>query len=102
MTRIEIANKSNIIKALQDAGLVPPLCCRIILDVAISDVVKLYYECYADGDKLGKVDLATLITDALQNVSVQEMAVSPRGTAKNDPGPVTHHIPHPRLNGVES
>ena len=46
-------------KALAAAGLVPDNCSRMIVDVQVNDVVRVYYTCFGDEDLLRVVvDLA--------------------------------------------
>lgn len=37
-----------ITKALVDAGVVPPNCSRIILDITAYETVKVHYSCFGD------------------------------------------------------
>ncbi|KKN20053.1 hypothetical protein LCGC14_0939470 [marine sediment metagenome] len=45
---------------MEDAGILPDNCRRVIIDIAYDDAVKVYYECYGD-ERLLKIDFASHI-----------------------------------------
>ncbi len=50
-------------KKLSDAGVVPPMCRRILIDIPFNEVVKVYYETYAD-EKMFTAELAVALEKA--------------------------------------
>ncbi len=42
----------ELVKKLKDKGFLPPNCKRILVDISVDDVVKIYFACYADRDAL--------------------------------------------------
>lgn len=38
----------DYLKSFIDAGILPPLCCRMIIDLKHDSVVQVYYECLGD------------------------------------------------------
>lgn len=46
--KIDIASGINLGKALADSGLLPENCRRIIIDIFCDELVKIYYETFAD------------------------------------------------------
>ena len=56
-------NDENLIKAFEDAKLVPAGCRRIIIDIPVDDAVKLFYECYGD-EHILQLDLPKVLRSA--------------------------------------
>lgn len=48
-------NGSDIAKALVDAGVLPPNCKRVIIDIRVQDVVVAYFETFAEPDLVDAV-----------------------------------------------
>ncbi len=51
------------VKQLIDAGVAPPETRRLIIDIPVDDVVKVYYECYGD-EKMFTTELAVALQKA--------------------------------------
>ncbi len=51
-----VKGDSKLVQQFVKAGIVPNHCRRIVLDMEIGEIVKLYYECYGD-DKLLEIDI---------------------------------------------
>lgn len=54
---------SDWAEKLIDAGIVPPMTRRILIDIPLNDVVKVYYETYAD-EKMFTAELAVALKKA--------------------------------------
>lgn len=50
----------EFVKALSDKGVVPLNCRRVIIDIPVDNIVRVFYECYGDAE-LACADLATLL-----------------------------------------
>ena len=50
-------HSSELVKSLIDSGIVPDNCCRVIIDIAYDNAVKVYYEVYGD-ERLLDIDFA--------------------------------------------
>lgn len=59
--------ESKLMQALQDAELVPPNTRRVIIDIPCDEAIMLYYETYADPEKLDKVIMTKEIFAELKN-----------------------------------
>ena len=55
--RIIAGNNPALIKALEDAGILPDNCQRVIIDIAYDGIVKIYYEVLGD-ERLLNIDFA--------------------------------------------
>lgn len=47
---------------LVDAGVVPKDCCRVVIDVRVDEMVKVYYDCFGDKQMLS-LELASLLSE---------------------------------------
>ncbi len=63
-------NCPNLIKALTDAGIIPDLCQRVIIDVRHDDIVKLYYECLGD-TRLYDIDFAANLSPLIKEIELE-------------------------------
>lgn len=61
------SESSQFIKALLDAGVIPPNCRRFIIDAPASGAIVLHYEVFADGDKLDSPG----VLDAVREIGVK-------------------------------
>lgn len=66
---------NGILDRMQRAGIVPPETCRLIIDIGIDCVVRVYYECLAD-EKLIDVDLVSGL-EGVEPQRVQKMVGYP-------------------------
>lgn len=71
MSNVICGRCPELVKALVDSGIVPENCCRVIIDIAFDNVVKIYYEVLAD-KRLLDIDVAkhilTIKEDGLKHV----------------------------------
>ena len=66
---VSISGKSpELIKALVDAGIVPPMCRRLIIDIDVEGCVILYSESFAD-DKVFDIDFVKHLGLAINSSS---------------------------------
>ncbi len=61
-----IGNTSEFVKQLRKAGLVPDQCKRIVIDIPADDIIKVYYETVADGEKLNNIIIDDIIAKELK------------------------------------
>ncbi|MDZ4250310.1 MAG: hypothetical protein U0990_09505 [Candidatus Nanopelagicales bacterium] len=61
--------------SLASAGVIPPKCRRLIIDLQVDSIAKVYYECYAD-DRMFTIDVAKLL-DGAEAVGVARREVTP-------------------------
>lgn len=47
----------ELVKAMTDSGILPDNCCRVVIDIAFNDIVKIYYEVLGD-ERLLEIDFA--------------------------------------------
>ena len=64
----------NLIKAFEEAGLVPTPCRRIIIDIEVGEAVKLFYECYGD-ERMLQLDLPKALHNATRIRAVERPGV---------------------------
>lgn len=54
----------TLIQRLQAAHLLPPACRRVVVDVQVNEVVKVYYECFGS-EELLEVLLPPALTEGI-------------------------------------
>jgi len=70
----------SLIRALEEAGILPLHCRRIIIDINYDDAVTLYYECFAD-TKMLEIDFAKHLSPLIQDKPDDEKGTKNAGTA---------------------
>ena len=48
MGKVILGNNIDLIKAMQEAGILPDNCRRVVIDIPYDDLVEVYYECLGD------------------------------------------------------
>ncbi len=54
----------DLIKAMSDAGIIPDLCKRVVIDITADDCVTLYYETFSD-KRIIEIDLPKRLANSL-------------------------------------